>query len=563
MSDQKNLRKTYELKEPTVNGLIEKLTEGNYINLSEADEVRTALAKATEKMNDLEVAYVINMLDKRIDAPGSEVITSAGFNYSSFEKTLQEATSKVQEQRDVRISKEKELDMFPEGLQDKMGEKHIDAAALEQGKEIVDNVIDICGQHGINLNIDDKTKEELTEATATVNVVSDSVNKLMQSGLEYEVALEQVLEDNNISKEYWKSDIVQAACAAIYLAGTDKVMAEKGVDSAEAEKEFLKNNPFIKKMLPELDSELLAGKTPLEKGVIMLGGLLEKHQSKKFKKSQDKVLNIINSDEYCNISDLRRAIFDRIDQRTVLYDRKNTLKYLLNQTKPKKQQEIENEFFEKMKNEYLSTDQTISDIYEKYKNTSKIAKLDFEDMVVGIQKKLYIDCKTQDDVLYINNLMYKEREIRGIDQTLYFYDYKEKNVTSENKGHYFSQTNLEKLNGYKDERKEKAQEINDAKVWMKAIYRKEETELRENIFDVDNQGEILAGNKLIAENMETGAWQIPNIGAIAEKFGVTNLKLRGMFSKIKNLWKSKNASKSTQEQENQQLQSVDDEEITQ
>ena len=136
-------------------------------------------------------------------------------------------------------------------------------------------------------------------------------------------------------------------------------------------------------------------------------------------------------------------------------------------------------------------------------------------------------------------------------------------MTSENKEHYFSQTNLGKLNRYKDERKEKAQEINDAKVWMKAIYRKEETDLRENLFDIDNQGEILTGNELKAENLETGAWQIPNIGAMAEKFGVTNSKLRGMFSKIKNLWKSKNVSKSTQEQENQQLQSIDDEEITQ
>lgn len=562
MNEQKGLKKAYELKEPTVNGLIEKLTEGNYINLSEADEVRRALEKATEKMNDLEVAYVINMLDKRIDAPGSEVITSAGFNYSSFEKTLQEATSKVQEQREVRISKEKELDKIPEGLQDKMGEKHIDAAALEQAKEIVDNVVDICEKHGINLNIDDKTKEELREATAVVNVVINSVNKLIQSGVEPEAALEQVLEEKNISKEYWNSDIVKSACAGIYLAGTDKVMAEKGVDSVEAEKEFFKKNPFIKKMLPELDSELLAGKSTYEKGAIMLVKFLEKHQQKKFQKSQDKVLDIINSDEYCNISDLRKAIFDRIDQRTVLYDRKNVLKYLLNQTKPKKQQEIENEFFEKMKNEYLSTDQTISDIYKKYRKTPKIAKLDFEDMVIGIQKKLYIDCKTQDDVLYINNLMYKEREIRGIDQTVYFYDYKEKNVTSKNKDHYFSQTNLDKLKRYKDERKEKAQEINDAKVWMRAIYGKEETDLRENLFDMDNQGEILTGNELKAENLETGAWQIPNIGAMVEKFGVTNSKMKTAMDKLKNLFRIKSSSKGSQEQA-QTEQSVEDEEITQ
>ena len=48
-------------------------------------------------------------------------------------------------------------------------------------------------------------------------------------------------------------------------------------------------------MLPELDSELLAGKTPFEKGAIVLVKFCEKHQDKKFKKSlnANKILTII------------------------------------------------------------------------------------------------------------------------------------------------------------------------------------------------------------------------------------------------------------------------------
>ncbi len=567
MKEEKNLRKTYKLKEATVGGLVDKLIGGNYISLNEADEVRKALAKATENMNDLEVAYVINTLNKRIDAPNSELITSAGFNYSGFENALKETSNKVKEMKLEKLAREnKELEGATTNSSNDKKEKELSEAEkieIDKNKEAIDGIIE--GVFGLkDYKLDNETKDEMAKCMMEIRKFQELVDKLMEEGLSEEKAEAKAYTLMNIPKDYFDSDIMKAAKIAVLTVDIEKDAKEKNESFEESAQSYQKKYPGrMKNMFSGVAPEDLAGKNFAEKCAIVFVNHVEKHHQKKFKESKDNIFSYVNAGEYCNISDLRRCTEKRVEERALVYENKNLLRNLLNNRKSKQQQEIENEFYEKMKNEYLTTEQSISDIYDKYKYTTKFAKLDFEDMLVGIEGRLKLNCKTQDDILYINSIMHNERQIRTIDMTMYYYKMIEENVKEENKEHYYSKTNLEKIKGYKAEKAERKRNVNESKVWLGAIERKDVAELRKNLFDEEQKGEDLEENTLKVENFKTSEGQRPNVAAIASKNGVTNSRVKNAFNKIKNLFRSSEKKQNTQEQEEQQTQSVEGEEITQ
>lgn len=459
MEKQKGIKRAYKLKEPTVAGLVEKLSAGDYINSNEIPEVRNALAKATENMDSMEVAYVINTLDKKIDAPSSDIVTSDGFNYSVFEKTLKEASNTVQEKKIEKNSRRMLQDKSVPGKntekENKLSEE--DKLEIESNKKSIDSAIkNVLGLKDYDL--DDETKGEMAKCMLELRKFQSLVDKLMEKGLSKEDAKKEACKTMNVSQDYFESHIMNAAKVQIIASDIEREAKEKNKSVDDIAREYEQKHPDKVEEISGLVEENIQSKSFTEKLAIAFTNQMERHHKEKLTKSNNNIFSYVNSDKIGDIDDLRKASKKMVEQRAHVYKNQNFLENLLNKRKSKEEQGIEIEFYEKMKNEYLTTDQSISDIYEKYKHTKKFANFDFEDMLQGIVERLSVSCKSREDKEALKLMQKNERKIRITDITLLYYDMTKNSAKGENKGNYDVGSNFEKIKEYKVE-KEKRKNI--------------------------------------------------------------------------------------------------------
>lgn len=577
MKEEKNLRKTYKLKEATVGGLVDKLIGGNYISLNEADEVRKALAKATENMNDLEVAYVINTLNKRIDAPNSELITSAGFNYSGFENALKETSNKVKEKKLEKLAREnKELEGATTNSSNDKKEKELSEAEkieIDKNKESIDRVFNDFFEMK-NFKLDKETEYEIAKGMMEQRKYQAIVKELISNGMPKEEAHREACKTLHVPENYFESPIMNASNVMLLAKESQEFAEEKNISKEEAIKILCEQDPDrAKKIFGSSYEEIKQGSVnAIYKMQEYLFQNLEIYHIEQMKKRADNTNNYKNSKKYFNISDMKLELEKREKEERKKIRISKILKKIskkLNKEKTDQEPIKQDELFEKLKNEYLTTNQSISDIYNKYKY-SNCGELSFEEVLQGIENRIKLKGKSIWTEENLRTMMANERKIRIYDEVFEACEYMKNITDSQKEYHYYSETNIARINSYKKERSQCLISIGEVKREFLKLEKEPLEELEKNTFDksMNDQDEyekkfVQLEKSLKVETIESIIQQNPNVAAIASKNGVTNSRIKNAFNKIKNLFKSSEKKQNTQEQEEQQTQSVEGEEITQ
>lgn len=580
-----------EEKVTTIAQLVKKLKDSSYINNDEVDMVKNSLTKATEGMQEGEIAELVGTLDKQFENPNSE-LRANGFNYKAFEKTVRVITTKIQDEKRIKLEKiEKEKLEEKEKLDfgtEKSNNSEERGLTKEEAKEVAENkeflISDFFEEFDLKGLLDDETIDEISESMLKVKKHNQLVDELMKNeGLSYDEANKKACQIENRTEDYYQTPKMQIADDAISIQEAEKEAAGKNWTFEQRINNYYKNHPDkAKAKFGDRYEEILSGKaTPYEimkeRNLRRTMEIAEKKQEQSFKNASE----FMFKKEYFDISDLKIEFEFLEKQERKRLQASDRLKRFREKIGKKVKDEDGNEIdrkdvFEKLKNEYLTTEQSVSDIYNKYMYT-ELEGMTFEEALQGIQKSIKRNGNGIWNEENLKTMMRDERKIRITDRVMEACRYMNEDVEPGQVAKYNSPINLAKLNRYladKDKRKEDSQ---DLKAEFLKLEKKPLEEIKRNIFNktTNDKKEYEAKfyeqiretssartEELQAEELQTEEGQMINAAALAEKNGVTNSKMKTAMDKLKNLFRIKSSSKGSQEQA-QTVQSVEDEEITQ
>lgn len=416
-----------ELKKPTIEGLIEKLLEENHIQENEAGTVQALLAQASNGLNKDEIFTLVTKLNDKLDAHTSDLITPNGLNYSVFEsevKTVAQVINKEKIQREKSqaqatvdpLQEKKEVEKTPE-----------EKAEIERQQRINDNknylrnlIESIPGAD--KLGITEETIEQIAEIEDRNTLYYDRVQKIMdEKKCTLDEATKIANQEFGTTESSFESD-ENAVAEMTWLKKKIEEGMKSGKPQGDVIKSIYKENTVRMKALESVKGgrELLRG---IATGVVNAGDAIQFSiferlsaiKKSKENESQEKVEgsigyihSTIDNENGLNIKNLRSYFED-------YYKNKEKLR---SKTMDSNENEERKDFFEMLAQKYITTDMTISDLYNEFAEDIIVKKyeLEFEDFLDGIEKNLKkgID-ETSAVNNYVNDLIRAEKANRMLE----------------------------------------------------------------------------------------------------------------------------------------------------
>lgn len=404
-----------ELKKPTIEGLVEKLVNGKFIESDESTSVEKLLRQATENMSETDISSVVTKLNDKLDATSSEILTSTGtLNYSVFESEVKKVTqviiknneNKTNEQAKVTESEEKTPidEKKNEGKKEEQAEIEITIKNMKSIRNIFEQFPEFS-----EFEFSEEDLEELGKAKTKFDKAMDKVNELMKENpqLSQEEAVAIATQEYEIDID---SGEMQIAMGTSLAERVEEVAQEKNISQDEALEIIIESNDggfgvFFKKDCEEAKK---AGERLTFRG--LLGKTLSAGAQKFFEnKGQEKISEIEALEKdgwYLDVEALRDNIEkkERMERCFTWWRKKNV---------PKEELQID---YSKLAEKYLCTGQSVSQIYEQLKKEDPNLELKFNDILNGIIEHLESSKFFPDTNNSLESLRESEEEIRVYEQ---------------------------------------------------------------------------------------------------------------------------------------------------
>ena len=412
-----------ELKKPTIEGLVEKLLEGNHIEENEAGTVQALLEQASNGLNKDEIFTLVTKLNDKLDAHTSDLITPNGLNYTVFESEVKTVAQVINKEKRQREKSQTQATVEP--LQEKKDIEKTpqEKAEIERQERINNNknsLKDLIGRipGADKLGLTEEDFDEIAECQETNDGFWGEVKNLIEEGkCSEEEAQEKTRKKYKLPEEYFKSKKYEIAELNHYI-NIIEVQAKEGKNIQQIEEEFQKDPvryAAFQKMVGMFGKVV---KTPFELVGVLTSCLGEKLTEFSLEK-ENELLETIDANE----GKIRDAILGgyNTNVRTIkLYiDKLETARKDLVRRRDKtdglnKNDKEISEFFEKMTKLYLSSNSntTISKLYEKFKKNPKIKGIEFEEFLSGIEDNLRQNGNVVGDRETIDAMIEAERKFR-------------------------------------------------------------------------------------------------------------------------------------------------------
>lgn len=236
-----------ELKKPTIEGLVEKLVNGKFIESDESTSVEKLLRQATENMSETDISSVVTKLNDKLDATSSEILTSTGtLNYSVFESEVKKVTqviiknneNKTNEQAKVTESEEKTPidEKKNEGKKEEQAEIEITIKNMKSIRNIFEQFPEFS-----EFEFSEEDLEELGKAKTKFDKAMDKVNELMKENpqLSQEEAVAIATQEYEIDID---SGEMQIAMGTSLAERVEEVAQEKNISQDEALEIIIESN---------------------------------------------------------------------------------------------------------------------------------------------------------------------------------------------------------------------------------------------------------------------------------------------------------------------------------
>lgn len=398
-----------ELKEPTVSGLIEKLEEAGLVTDNGAYEIRLLLLRETKEMDKTEIGSFISSLDKKIDAPGSNLITGNTINYASFESAIKEEVNRIQTIRHERLGVDKQGDKNGNTLDSNTAlNKEL---TEEEKKQIADNKVFIKNTLNnffeIPLELDEETEDVLAKSMVELKKYYTLKKELTQKGVSEEEAHKIACKKMQVSEDYFKSSIMGAAKVAVVVEGIERIAQEAKIDSKEeAAKKYLEQNfEIAHDALGDQYEDVHQGNITILKALgLSICSCFEEYSKEKMAEATLEMYKLEATD--VDLKSLKKILDrrEKADKSRVFW---NKFVKKIGNVKDANEEIL----FEEIKNEYLRTGNSVLDIYNKYMGT-KLKKYSFEDVLQGIEGRIRQNDLSVLSEQSLNRMMETERKNR-------------------------------------------------------------------------------------------------------------------------------------------------------
>ena len=398
-----------ELKEPTVSGLIEKLEEAGLVTDNGAYEIRLLLLRETKEMDKTEIGSFISSLDKKIDAPGSNLITGNTINYDSFESAIIEEVNRIQTIRHERLGVDKQGDKNGNTLDSNTAlNKEL---TEEEKKQIADNKVFIKNTLNnffeIPLELDEETEDVLAKSMVELKKYYTLKKELTQKGVSEEEAHKIACKKMQVSEDYFKSSIMGAAKVAVVVEGIERIAQEAKIDSKEeAAKKYLEQNfEIAHDALGDQYEDVHQGNITILKALgLSICSCFEEYSKEKMAEATLEMYKLEATD--VDLKSLKKILDrrEKADKSRVFW---NKFVKKIGNVKDANEEIL----FEEIKNEYLRTGNSVLDIYNKYMGT-KLKKYSFEDVLQGIEGRIRQNDLSVLSEQSLNRMMETERKNR-------------------------------------------------------------------------------------------------------------------------------------------------------
>lgn len=175
-----------DLKNSTVEELIEKMVRKNYIDVKEKSTIEGMLKNVTGNIRDInERALFINTLSLKLDAQDNEFVTPNGLNYASFESFLKET---VEEVKKIKTTEEvPTIDITEEA---KTEEEIFDIEKYEaEVKSDLDDLLNYVGLEGVTFS--DEEVAEIAKKQRIIEKAEKRFQEKLKAGMDIRQAKEE------------------------------------------------------------------------------------------------------------------------------------------------------------------------------------------------------------------------------------------------------------------------------------------------------------------------------------------------------------------------------------
>ena len=192
------------LKEPTIDGLIDKLLEENYIDKKEEETVQGLLSQAASGMTKDEIFMLVTTLNNELEATSSALITPNGLNYTSFDTVVKKVSDVIKKDKIEKENEEAKKAEFSQEktVVDKTQEEKAEIERQEriaQNRKDIDDIMkEIAALKDIELSDDCKTR--IAEEMEKKRQVDKEYKRLIEEGQSPEEALNNAYEKVGISR---------------------------------------------------------------------------------------------------------------------------------------------------------------------------------------------------------------------------------------------------------------------------------------------------------------------------------------------------------------------------
>lgn len=411
-----------ELKKPTIEGLVEKLLEGNHIDENEAVTIQTLLEQASNGLNKEEIFTLVTKLNDKLDAHTSDLITPNGLNYASFDSVVKTVSQVIKKEKIQRETRQAQANVNP--LQEKITDEKTpqEKAEMERQERIEKNfknlkrIIDKI-PNANELGILDEDLIEIAEIQDINDSIWNDIEEYMQKEkCTFEDAQEKIAQKYNLPPNYFTSNGYEAAEYAHVIDAVEQL------DGEEVDIKSITTNRRIAKIIegkPEIDAITKGGMVSKKDLLTYFIGRLGKCLKSFSLEKEEEILKHIDAEEAIlrdhtygkyenNVRKLKLHLDNLENAKTELANRKNIIE------REKIKSNKEKIFFKNMTNLYLSSNSktTLSKLYEKHKENPKLKEVSFEEFLIEIEENLKSDITNYSDLWDIEKLIKAERTFR-------------------------------------------------------------------------------------------------------------------------------------------------------
>lgn len=455
------------LREPTIEGFVDKLIEDNHIGALEIGDVQKTLERATDQMTSEEKVNFIKVLSNRVDAPASNLITPNGLNYAVFESAVKEVSKSIETKR---IDKEKqsnknnnEENLIQQMTAAEREKKEWEEKILENKKALDDTLESWFGNN--KPVILDEDKDIIAENMAKIEEFEKKTKEYLNKGMKEEDAIKKAKEDCGITEEMWESAEMGFAMYSYVLNDAEKIRKETDCTQEEALNKRLQDGSVMSKMMGNEIDEIRKKYGISDAKMALLVGLNLKNEKMQEKRKNKNIAKLeeTKDGDFVNLADIKLCV-GKIEK-SKLSEKKS--RHVINKILGKEklspdEKQKRKDVYKELTDEYLATGATISEIYEKYRDSELLIGMDFYDVLDGVLKEVKPSKDTLSNRKNMKVLRKHEMECRVNELSMVELDKARENIPLEVRSGIMEEVNVRHLINYKnseDKRNEKLLEF--------------------------------------------------------------------------------------------------------